>query len=328
MERRTVTRGYAITVMLMLAAAQTSAFSNTGALAPEAMPRRHECRVALNLEFVSFFDATGQVSISNGKDIVLTDVYGLPAAFAYLAYKYKTNGNLDNVWPPENALVAIWVAFITLANVVEAVDVFVPLTKLDAQLADFQRLRGGALQMGSCCSRRAAASCGLVGGIWAVAGAMAQALPAHAYQDIATVQAAEFREAEAAREASAQRISSAKRGFEARVGVAERAFSAAEFIEACDSLALYVIGEGRLPEGANVGVAVSRIRGTYNSLPRYTVPCDVTRDGSRECFSHGAAVEGAYAALLRVLRKYARKGMDVQMSGGTELPNFPGGSSF
>lgn len=102
-------------------------------------------------------------------------------------------------------------------------------------------------------------------------------------------------------------------------------------MDACDELALYVIGEGRIPEGARLGTAVGRIRSTYNALPAYAVPCEGTgngRDGTRRCFTHSAAVESAYSALLRELKKYARKGLDVNMSGGTELPSFVGGQTF
>ena len=144
------------------------------------------------------------------------------------------------------------------------------------------------------------------------------------YQDLASVQAAQFKAAEEARTARRLLDAASSREFEARVGALERSFRADEFVASCDGLALYVIGQGRIPEGVQLGLAVGRIRATYNLLPRFEVPCE----GSKRCFTHGSAVEGAYSALLRELRRYARKGLDVQMSGGTELPNFPGGATF
>ena len=151
------------------------------------------------------------------------------------------------------------------------------------------------------------------------------------YQSAEQAQAGEFAAAETARAASTQRIRTAKAGFESRVEVLERAFSADSFVDACDDLAFYVIGQGRIPEGARLSTAVSRIRSTYNALPTFPVPCESVgnlRDGTRRCFTHSSAVEKAYSALLRELKKYARKGLDVKMSGGTELPNFVGGQSF
>jgi FKBP-type peptidyl-prolyl cis-trans isomerase FkpA len=151
------------------------------------------------------------------------------------------------------------------------------------------------------------------------------------YPSAEQAQESAFAAAEAARAASARRIDAAKSGFEARVAVVERAFAAAAFVDACDDLALYVIGEGRIPEGARLGIAVGRIRSTYNALPSYPVPCEGVgngRGGTKQCYTHAPAAEKAYSALLRELKKYARKGLDVNMSGGTELPNFVGGQSF
>lgn len=151
------------------------------------------------------------------------------------------------------------------------------------------------------------------------------------YQSAADAQASAFAASEAARAASVQRINAAKAGFERRVAVAERAFTAEAFVDACDELALYVIGEGRIPEGAQLGAAVARVRATYNALPSYPIPCEGVGNGgrgTRQCFTHTPPVEKAYSALLRELKKYARKGLDVNMSGGTELPNFVGGQSF
>ena len=187
----------------------------------------------------------------------------------------------------------------------------------------FGRLRGGSCALSSPRLRVFAL---LVSGT-----AMAATLPtppAMAYQDLASIQAEEFQRAEQQRAAAAQRSSAARLGFEQRVAVVEVAFAPGEFIAACDALALYVIGQGRLPEGANAGAAIGRIRSTYNALPKSRVPCELLeggRGGTQQCCWHGEAVEAAYSALLRELKKYARRGLDTQMSGGTELPNFPGG---
>ena len=69
--------------------------------------------------FVSPFDASGHISTANiGKDVVLSDVYGLPAAFAYLAWRYTREGSLSNAWPPSRPATALWIAAVALAAAV------------------------------------------------------------------------------------------------------------------------------------------------------------------------------------------------------------------
>ena len=78
--------------------------------------------------FVSPLDETGALSLANvGKDVVLSDVYGLPPAFAYLAFKYSQNGNLNNAWPPSTAETALWLAAVALASTAST---WLPLLKL------------------------------------------------------------------------------------------------------------------------------------------------------------------------------------------------------
>ena len=82
--------------------------------------------------FVAPIDDSGALSVANiGRDIVLSDVYGLPPAFAYLAFKYTRNGNLKNAWPPSYAETALWIAAVALAST-------------SAQWLPLLRMRGGA----------------------------------------------------------------------------------------------------------------------------------------------------------------------------------------
>ena len=90
--------------------------------------------VTLSLEFVPFLDESGALSVSNiGKDIVLSDVYGLPAAFGYLAWKYATNGSLMGAWPPSYAETAAWLIAVAIAS------------SSSRWLPALLQLRGGAL---------------------------------------------------------------------------------------------------------------------------------------------------------------------------------------
>ena len=58
-------------------------------------------------------------SASNfGKDVLLTDIYGLPAAFAYLAWQYSERGTLADSWPPSPKLAAAWAALVGLVAIV------------------------------------------------------------------------------------------------------------------------------------------------------------------------------------------------------------------
>ena len=68
--------------------------------------------------FVGPLDEAGRLSATNlGKDVLLTDLYGLPAAFAYLAWRYSQEGTLQNAWPPSPVATALWAACVVLVAV-------------------------------------------------------------------------------------------------------------------------------------------------------------------------------------------------------------------
>jgi len=91
----------------------------------------------------------------------------------------------------------------------------------------------------------------------------------------------------------------------------------ASFAAATDELCLFLIGEGRLPEGIEAPRVRDVIVDAYKSLPlsvRYTKkeaappglpPCEETRTNGGVCFSPGALAEDAYNTSLRELRKVA-----------------------
>ena len=82
----------------------------------------------LDLTFVSPITDTGAVSFTNiGKDVLLTDIYGLPAAFAYLAYRYAQQGSLRDAWPPSNAETLVWLVAVAAASTSSA---WLPLLQL------------------------------------------------------------------------------------------------------------------------------------------------------------------------------------------------------
>jgi len=84
----------------------------------------------------------------------------------------------------------------------------------------------------------------------------------------------------------------------------EQSTTEAEFISAADTLALWVIGEGSVPDGIGVKTLVARIRLAYDSLPKRGFACPKTRTNNGYCYSPGKGAELAYEALLKEIRKY------------------------
>ena len=167
------------------------------------------------------------------------------------------------------------------------------------------------LQPSSSCRRDVVAS---------LVGCSSILLPAAAvgYDSVESAMASQFAAAEAARSQREQRAFETRRSFELKVRALQGARTADEFVAASDSLALELIRLQAIPEGTSLQSVVGGIRATYNLLPKVRIECE----GRRECFNHGSAVENAYTALLRELRRYASKSAYAQ-SGGYELPNTP-----
>lgn len=85
----------------------------------------------------------------------------------------------------------------------------------------------------------------------------------------------------------------------------EAAKSEAEWIPACDNLALWVIKEGSIPEGIGVKPLVKRIREAYGLLPKRSYRCPATRTNDGKCYTPGPGAEAGYEALLKEIRTYS-----------------------
>ena len=96
-----------------------------------------------------------------------------------------------------------------------------------------------------------------------------------------------------------------------------------EFAAAADDLALWVIGEGKLPEGIEAPAIRDAVSDAYESLPIVTrYACEKTRNNGGICYSRGANAEAAYSSALRELRTYfTRKGKGSLMSDGVSAAN-------
>ena len=81
-------------------------------------PRLRTPSMLSNLpHFVGIFDDAGQLSLSNiGNDIILSDIYGLPAAFAYFAYELISSDTLKDSWLPSYAETTAWLLAVALAS--------------------------------------------------------------------------------------------------------------------------------------------------------------------------------------------------------------------
>ena len=63
--------------------------------------------------------------------------------------------------------------------------------------------------------------------------------------------------------------------------------TASEFSDASDSLVLWIIGKGEIPEGVDAKVIRDVLRATYQELPQRAYPCERTRDNNGVCYSPG-----------------------------------------
>jgi len=78
------------------------------------------------------------------------------------------------------------------------------------------------------------------------------------------------------------------------------------YIAAADKFALFIIGEGKFPEGANIKGIVKRITLAYEDLPQKKYRCAPTRTNNGVCTTPGKDVEDAYQALVNQIDKYSR----------------------
>merc|ERR1719321_110152 len=81
------------------------------------------------------------------------------------------------------------------------------------------------------------------------------------------------------------------------------------FAAAADEFSVWLIGNPELPVGINAGAIKEQIADTYNSLPKKSYACEMTRDNRGICFSPGEPADSAYKSVVDYLRKSAgRKG--------------------
>ncbi|KAL1520348.1 hypothetical protein AB1Y20_021938 [Prymnesium parvum] len=78
-----------------------------------------------------------------------------------------------------------------------------------------------------------------------------------------------------------------------------------EFITAADKFAIFIIGEGKFPEGLKVKELVKRITEAYESLPKERYYCEETRTNQGICYTPGKDAEAAYEALIKEVRQYS-----------------------
>jgi len=145
--------------------------------------------------------------------------------------------------------------------------------------------------------RRAALSAG-------ASALVAGALSANAYDAIPTVDT-NFAEMEAKRKEREEVAKKKTASLVKALKPVEAARNEADFIKSADDLALWVIGEGSIPEGMGVKTLVRRITLAYDDLPKRSYQCERTRDNNGICYSPGRGAELAYEALIKQIRKYS-----------------------
>jgi len=143
----------------------------------------------------------------------------------------------------------------------------------------------------------AAAAAGLLG-------AFALPLAAPAYDSVPTVDA-DFAKTEKERQERAAIAKKKTAEINQFIRSIETAADKGQFIEACDKYAVYIIGEGKFPEGVPIKPMVARIRDAYEDLPKKKFRCPATRDNNGVCYSPGQDAEEAYEALIKQIRKYS-----------------------
>ena len=153
------------------------------------------------------------------------------------------------------------------------------------------------------------------------AAVFAAPVAAGAYDSLPTIDT-NFAEAEVLRKKrEAERVKNAAEIKPYLAAIAE-AKDAKSFGQAADSLSLWIIGKGKIPDGIEASEVRDAVNDYYESLPRFGYRCEKTRDNNGVCFYPGPPADDAYKALIRELRKYAtRKGKGSLMSDGVSAAN-------
>lgn len=150
-----------------------------------------------------------------------------------------------------------------------------------------------------------AISCSAVDRRSAVLGALSWGLlatPAFAYDAIPEV-AADFEALEKKRAAQLAADKIKAKELNAKVAKIEAATTPQQFVAAADEIALWVIGNGKFPEGVKVKSVVERVKIAYDDQPIIVYPCKNNRSG--QCERHDIAVEDAMQQLMNQMRKYS-----------------------
>lgn len=148
--------------------------------------------------------------------------------------------------------------------------------------------------------RRAAATAGA-----ALAASLFSSTQARAYDSLPEVKA-DFAESEKLRKEKEVKDKKQTAELVKLLKAVESSQTEAEFIPACDAMALWVIGQGygAVPDGIGIKNLVARLKLSYDNLPKRSYKCEKTRDNNGICYSPGRGAELAYEALLKQLRKY------------------------
>lgn len=153
-------------------------------------------------------------------------------------------------------------------------------------------------------------------GSFVTAAALQFAAPATAYDALPEVDGLSA-ELEKKRKERAAMIEKNKAKIKPYLDAIAAATDQTSFAAATDSLSVYIIGEGRLPEGVEPPRVRDVIVDAYKSLPltvRYTKreaappglpPCEETRTNGGVCYSPGAVAEDSLKTSLKELRKVA-----------------------
>merc|ERR1711907_365175 len=92
----------------------------------------------------------------------------------------------------------------------------------------------------------------------------------------------------------------------AKLRTLQDANNAKGFIEAADDMALWVIGEGSVPEGIRIKTFVAELKEAFEALPKKSYACEMTRTNKGVCYTPGKDVELALDSLLKELRTYSK----------------------
>merc|ERR1719453_826662 len=127
---------------------------------------------------------------------------------------------------------------------------------------------------------------------------------ASAYDSIPTVEA-DFAVMEKARNERLAKAAKRAASLNVKVKDVEASKTEGEFINAMDALALWVIGEGSIPEGVGVKEMVKRLTVAYDALPKKNFACEATRTNNGICYTPGKGAELAYESTIKQIRKYS-----------------------